>query len=319
MTTLSPQRQAFSSRRSELEKGLPLGEAGQPGIERHSAPLASLPTFLLIGDAKAGTTSLYSYLRQHPDIYMPNLKEPGYLAYDEDNPYHVRAKAFPVKTFSDYVRLFESCGEASAIGEASTNYLRTPGTADRIRTVLPDVRLVASLRNPADRLYSSYLMACRHGRVRRPFDEEVFGRSSAIIKANFYWPDLKPYFDLFPSHQIRIVLFDDIRRDALSVIKDLYAFIGVDDSFVPDLDVRNAGGVPRNRLCYVAFHRGRRLMQQLEARPKALRLLSREIERRLLRKTTIDPQIRRKILEASRDDILKTQELIGRDLSSWLV
>jgi hypothetical protein len=278
----------------------------------------AIPNFLIIGDLKAGSTSLYHYLRQHPEVYMPDVKELRYFAYDEENPYHVRAISYRVKTFSEYLRHFEKCGDAKAIGEASPNYLRSPGAANRIKAAIPDVRLIACLRNPADRLYSAYLMNYRGGSTRKPFDEELFGRDAAWIKARFYWLDLKQYFDLFPPSQIKIVLFDDLKADAGKVVKDLYRFLDVDDAFAPDFTVQNEGGTPKSLLGYTILMRGKNLLRRFGTPPTALKQLWRRIERDSLRKTQIDPQIRRKILEICQDDIKRTQELIGRDLSSWL-
>jgi hypothetical protein len=216
------------------------------------------------------------------------------------------------------LRHFEKCGDAKAIGEASPNYLRSPGAANRIKAALPDVRLIASLRNPADRLYSGYMMSYREGSTTSPFDEELFGRDAAWIKARFYWLDLKEYFDLFAPSQIRIVLFDDLKTDAGKVMKDLYRFLEVDDAFTPDFTVQNEGGMPRSRLWYAFLASGKRLINRFGTLPTVLKQLSKRIERRSLQKTQIDPQIRKKILEICADDIKRTQELIGRDLSAWL-
>jgi hypothetical protein len=278
----------------------------------------TIPNFLIIGDLKAGSTSLYHYLRQHPEVYMPDFKELRYFAYDRENPYHVRADTYPVKTFAEYLRHFENCGDAKAIGEASPNYLRGPGTAGRIRAAIPDVRLIACLRNPADRLYSGYQMNYRGGSTRKPFDEELFGRDAAWIKARFYWLDLKQYFDLFPPSQIKIVLFDDLKTDARKVVKDLYGYLEVDDVFEPDFTVQNEGGSPKSLLGYSILVKGKNLLRRVGTPPAGLKRLWRRIERESLQKTQMDPQIRRKIIEICHDDIKRTQELIGRDLSAWL-
>lgn len=300
--------------------GLQLRDTDPPRAPQPASQLlkAVAPNFLIIGDLKAGSTSLYHYLRQHPEVYMPACKELRYFAYDPENPYHVRAATYPVKTLADYAHYFEKCGNARAIGEASPNYLRSPGTARRIRAALPDAKLIACLRNPADTLYSGYMMHYRDGVTRKPFDEELFGRDAALVKACFYWLDLKQYYDRFPRSQIRIVLFDDLIADAPRVVKGLYRFIGVDDSFTPDFAVQNEGGMPRSRLLYQSLARGRELLRRLGPAPEALKQLAKKIERSQMRKTPLDPRIRRKILEICEDDIRRTEELIGRDLSSWL-
>ncbi len=277
-----------------------------------------VPNFLIIGDVKTGSSSLYHYLRQHPDVFMPDLKELRYFAYDRENPYHVRSNSYPVKTYSEYLRYFENCTDAKAIGEASPNYLRSPTAATRIKAEIPDVRLIACLRNPADRLYSGYMMEYRAGRITKPFDEVLFGGEAAWIKARFYWLDLKRYFDLFSPNQIKIILFDDLKADAGKVVTELCRFLEINDTFAPNLTPQNEGGIPQSLLWYTILARGRKMLRRFGTSSPALKQLFKNIERRSLQKLPLDPQIRRKILEICRDDIRRTQELIGRDLSGWL-
>ncbi len=141
--------------------GLPEMPSGMSFHLRHTDPPlgaeaapellgAVAPSFLIIGDMKAGSTSLFHYLRQHPEVYMPACKELRYFAYDPENPYHIRAATYPVKTLADYAHYFEKCGNARAIGEASPNYLRGRGTARRIKAALPDAKLIACLLAAVD-------------------------------------------------------------------------------------------------------------------------------------------------------------------------
>jgi hypothetical protein len=279
----------------------------------------STPNFLIIGDAKAGTTSLYSYLRQHPDVYMPgDLKELRYFSYDKDNPYHVRARSSRVRTLDEYLAYFERCGKAKAIGEASPNYLRSPGTARRIRQQLPDVRLIVCLRDPAQRLHSLYQMHFRSGLTRQAFDECLFGQNAMWIKGNFYWPELNRYYQLFDREQINVVLFDDLKADAARVARNLYEFLGVDNSFQPDLRPKNTGGMPRSVLFYSLLVGAKNVLRKIGAPPSGAKNLLARIRKESLRRDELDPMIRTKILEVCEDDIRQTQDLIRRDLSTWL-
>ncbi len=97
-----------------------------------------LPNFIIIGSGMSGTTSLYHYLKQHSDIYMSPVKEPNFFGFDFENTVKVPPELEPayrlaVKTIDDYLALFEGVNHESAIGEASTQYLLFPGTAERIR------------------------------------------------------------------------------------------------------------------------------------------------------------------------------------------
>ena len=278
-----------------------------------------LPNFLIIGDFKAGTTSLYSYLRQHPEVYMPSaVKELRFFSYDPQNSYHQRAKSTVVRSLDEYRSHFEACGEAKAIGEASPAYLRSPGAAARIHALLPNARLIVCLRNPADRLHSAHQMRYRSTKHRRPLDESLFSNDAALIKANFYWLDLSRYFELFPREHIHVILFEELIRDPAAAARGVYEFLGVDPHFVPDFAVQNAGGMPRNVLLYRSFDGLRKLLKSAGVTSRAARNASAKLRRGLLTRVPLDPLLRRQILEVCRDDIQRTQQLIGRDLSDWL-
>jgi len=278
----------------------------------------AMPNFLIIGDVKSGSTSLYSYLRQHPEVYMPSeLKELRYFAFDKGNSYHVRAKSTHVRTLTEYLGYFEKCGNAKAIGEASPNYLRSPGAAQRIKEQIPDAKLIVCLRHPAERLHSLYQMHYRAGLTRQAFDEYLFGLSATRIKGNFYWPDLNCYFQLFDREQISVILFDDLKANAEKVVKSVYKHLDVDASFLPDLTPMNTGGMPKSKFFYGFVMRSKDLLRKFGTPPVGLRNAWAEMSKKLLLRTEIDPQLRRKILEVCQDDIGRTQELIRRDLSMW--
>lgn len=278
----------------------------------------TIPNFLVIGDLKAGSTSIYHYLQQHPDVFMPGVKEPRYFAFDPENPYHVKLPAFRVRTYEDYVQCFEGARGERAIGEASPNYVRSPIAAARIKATLPDVRILASLRNPADRLHSAFQMEYREGRGPGSFGEMAFRNNALIVKGNYYWADLKRYFDRFPRDRIKIVLFDDLVADAGAVARDLYRFLDINAGFSPDLEVKNEGGVPRSKLAFSLLMSGKKHLKRLGRPPAALLPAWKRVKKASLQKVAMEPIVREKILEICREDILRTQDLIGRDLSAWL-
>jgi hypothetical protein len=249
---------------------------------------------------------------------MPSeLKELRYFAFDRDNSYHLRARSTYVRSLRDYLSYFENCGSAKAIGEASPNYLRSPGAAERIKELMPDAKLIVCLRHPAERLYSLYQMHHRAGLTRNAFDEYLFRLNASWIKGNFYWHDLNRYFQLFGREQIHVILFDDLKSDSAQVVKSVYKFLGVDTSFVPDLTPRNTGGMPKYRFLYSLLMHNKDLAKKFGTPPPWVRKAWAGMRKELLRRTEIEPEIRRKILEVCKDDIGRTQELIRRDLSMW--
>lgn len=275
------------------------------------------PTFLIIGDLKAGTTSLHSYVAQHPEVFTPGLKELRFFSFDEGNPYHRRASAYRVKTTAEYLGHFHSAGNAKAIGEASPSYLRSPGAASRIAQLLPNAKLIVSIRNPADRLYSLYQMQLRAAATKLPFDEQLFAADAAWIKGNYYWSELNRFFECFARNQILVVIFDDLAQQPAVMAKQLYRFIGVDDSFEPNLQPQNTGGIPRNPQLYAAMTYSKDRLKQIGSIPPAVRRLWARIRTQSLRTEKLDPLLKRKVLEVCADDIARTASLIQRDLSIW--
>jgi hypothetical protein len=273
----------------------------------------SLPNFLIIGAAKAGTTSLYHYLGQHPDVFMSPIKEPNYFT-DED-----LVPAGAIRSRRDYERLFAGADGQHALGEATVRYLNCVAGVDRIHHDLPGVMLIVSLRQPADRAYSSYLGFCAGGaEIRSP--EEALQPGNYSFEASFYYPRLRRYFDRFPDEQIKVILFDDLIARPLEVVRELFRFLHVDPDFAPDTAVRhNAAVVPRfaalNRAAAAAFGVARPFVP-LWLRSKALGV---RLRRPLLHKADpISPALRQRLTDQYRDDIIATGELIGRDLSAWL-
>jgi hypothetical protein len=267
----------------------------------------TLPNFLIIGAAKAGTTSLYHYLRQHPDIYMPSVKEPGYFS-DPQSPREA------------YESLFSAVTTEHAIGEASPQYLNSPTAPDRIASELPGVRLIVSLRNPADRAYSSYLGRLQGGRERRGV-EEAMRPGTYYFESSLYFTSLSPYFERFPRERIKVLLFDDIAADARAVLRDLYDFLEVDRSFDADVSARHGvAATPRWLILNEIVTKGADRVHDLL--PPRLRDtgIGGRVKRLFLRKPDALPaSIRRRLLAEFRDDTRKTEALIGRDLSHWLV
>jgi len=222
----------------------------------------TMPNFLLMGAAKAGTTALYQYLKQHPQIYMSPVKEPHFFAYEGRKP-NTQGPGDTANdsiiTLKEYLALFESVRNERAIGEASTMYLYLPQACERIRYYLPDARLIAILRHPAERAYSAFIHLVREGRetltnfsqALQSEEERIrqnWGPLWHLTRCGFYYEQVKRYFDTFPREQIKIYLYDDFKARPTQVVQDIFRFLKVDDSFQPDMSVRvNISGIPKSR------------------------------------------------------------------------
>jgi hypothetical protein len=289
----------------------------------------TLPNFLIIGAQKAGTSSLYYYLKQHPDVYMSPVKEAHFFDLAEGRDF--RNTIPHITGIEDYRALFRGVSKEKAVGEASPSYIYVPGTPERIRDHIPAAKLIAILRNPVDRAYSAFLHTLRSGREPLTDFARALRAEETRIRDNwhpvfhyrergFYHVQLKRYFDLFGRDRIRVYLHEDLKADPLGLLRDIFRFLGVDEAFAPDTSVRyNVTGlvVPKNRAVYPLVRRLGTL------KPVLRRLLPFGARKRIKGQVFAEPpplapEVRRALREGYREDIVKLEGLIGRDLSGWL-
>ena len=309
-----------------------------------------LPNFIIAGAPTSGTTSLHHYLGQHPQVYMSPIKEPTTFA-SADMLRHpdfrrvidrkqealraylagprVESPRFWVTDWNDYLRLFANVRDQTAIGEGSVSYFWLPSAARAIRQKIPDVKLIFILRDPADRLFSWYLMTLMtepqvkfRDRLQREL-RETDGNSPSLLRqldGGRYATHLRRFMDLFPREQIRIYLYESFRADTRAVLRDIFGFLGVDSDQPIDLSYRhNETILPR----FPVLHQLRR---QMPGRASATRWLPDAVKRAIRQyyyrprgRLEIDPEDRQLAIGYFREEILSTQDLIGRDLSAWLL
>ena len=284
------------------------------------------PNFMMIGVAKAGTTSFFHYLDQHPQIFVCDIKATNYFGYEDARDWKWADEGdapllqnFPVRTLEAYEAVFSKASNEIAIGEVSPQYFRCPNAARRIHEYAPNVKLVLSMRNPVDRAFSGFMMRTRRGEAVKGFYEELTPQSSHV-KEGFYYHRLKRYLDLFPREQIKIYIFEEFKKDATGTIVDLYSFLGVDTTFQPDTTVKyNPGAVPKVRLLNKLFYHPKLINMTKSVVPERVQgMLKQILELNLATTPKMPPDLRAKLLGIYREDILGLEELLSRDLSIWL-
>lgn len=311
--------------------------AASLGPETGGRAATRMPNFLIIGAAKSGTTSLYYYLKQHPQIYMSPKKELRFFALegtrpDFRGPNDEEANRDAVTTIGEYRKYFEGAGDEKALGEASPFYLSSPEAPASIRRHVPEAKLIAVLRHPAERAHSSFMHMVRDGyepledfaAALRDEDRRAAAGWSHIWqykRRGFYAAQLARYFELFDASQFRIYLYEDFCADPRRLLRDIFRFLEVDEDFAPDISLRhNVSGVAKNRaLQNFLVGRGRikSLAEMLVPERVRLRAGAAVREANVARRR-LDPALRAELVEDYREDILRLQELIGRDLSHWL-
>lgn len=290
-----------------------------------------LPNFVVIGAAKAGTTALYWYLAEQPQIHMSPLKETNFFAYGVDDAGQLlygnpELHRFPVRTLRAYRELFDEAGGAVAKGEVSPIYLECPQAAERMASLLPEARIVCGLRNPVDRAYSDYLMYLR--KLGRRLDHQRDLTPTAAwaqpdshwIRIGRYHEHLSRYFAAYRRDQIHIYLFDDLTADPSAVVQAIYRFLGVDDVFVPDFDTpHNVGGVPASMM-FERVLTSKRMRAAVEPwiPHRVANLLRRVRTSNLQRAPALPAALRTQITRHFCADIARTADLIDRDLRHWL-
>jgi hypothetical protein len=310
-----------------------------------------LPNFFIVGAAKAGTTSLYAYLSQHPDIYMSPIKEPNYFSSDivvadftrdyadrmlknEDaDTYIATSKRHQISTihvsdWEQYCRLFTSVLSQKAVGEASVSYLYSKTAAINIKNKICSAKIVIILRNPIDRAYSHYLMDLQAGltflSLKNAIDTDQartkkgWGASHLYVELGLYYEQVKRFIDVFGAEKVKIYLYEDLVNERGPLIRDLFRFLGVNEDFSPDLVVHhNKGLKPRFARLNYYFKKSRMIRNMVHSTTSELRTMLRKI---LVdeKSTKISPEDRRYLKPYFADDVRELSRLLNRNLSGWI-
>ncbi|MBP7727943.1 MAG: sulfotransferase [Bacteroidia bacterium] len=295
------------------------------------------PDFLLVGAARAGTTAVDRYLRQHPEVFLPRVKEPCFFAFAGGTTGYRKGKfSFAVTDREAYQALYKERKSGQMAGDLSTPYLFLyRQTIDNILRNHPDpkrLRIIALLRQPVDRAYSQYRWRLRDGREELSFPDAVaaepirkregYSFDYLYLERSYYAAALQAYRDQFP--QVHIAFYDDLRKDPLSVMQGLCRFLGVD----PELPFQAIGEVngtwsPRypwlSRLVTFEHPLKYRLLNRIPGHWRdSIRAGFTKINAVKQAEEQLDPVYHRRLTERFTEDILAVQSMTGRNLASWL-
>jgi len=288
-----------------------------------------LPNFIIAGAPKAGTTSLYHYLSEHPQVFMSEPKEVNYFSKEEILQQGLYYKDFKAKDLQEYEQLFETVTDEKAIGEGSVSYLFYPKTPKKIKECIPNVKIIMILRSPLERGYSHYLMDYRLGLVDLTYEDIVYKKSNhkyrdlyyqQYVEVGLYYAQVKRYLDLFDKKQIKIYFQEDLREDTNIIIDDLYKFLNIAKTFTTDTDKQhNAFSMPKNKIIKKLYssHSIRTTLSKIF--PQFLKdfLLNNLFERN--KKPVLNNEIKAYLLSIYKPDIQKLEKLLGKNLSHWYI
>jgi len=278
-------------------------------IERPSA--ATLPNFLVIGAMKAGTTTLHTWLGQHPDIGMSTIKETNYFvsARTDHDP-------------AWYARHFDSRAPFRAESSTSyTKYPQRPGVPERIHALLPDAKLIYILRDPIERTVSHYVHAVQRGRDRRSLGEAL-----AVLDGNLYVDpsryhlQLEQYWPLYPPSRILVMTAEELHRAPQATLERVTTFLGAPTfrfgtERLENVADRRGQDTAVGRL--IESYRAKRVGRHL---PRSAVRLAKRVNARLSRRIdrpALDAASRARLRDYLAEDVKRLREATGQSFEDW--
>jgi Sulfotransferase domain len=274
-----------------------------------------LPSFLVIGAMKAGTTSLWHYLRSHPQVFMPDPKELYFFSSPERFD----------RGIDWYRSNFSDAGAAVAVGEACTNYSKHPrvtGAACRIALVLPDVRLVYLVREPLSRIRSHYLHAVARYGERRPLSVAVRD-DPEYLDITRYCMQIEQFLEYFDRSRLLVVTTEALRHERARTVSQVLEFVGADPSFSPPPTFPELNRSGDRRLDTTLSSRLRRLPGYERARrlvPTRVRRLSGRVVKRPLTAhvdMSMPDELCRRVRQELREDVAGLRAFLGPSFDGW--
>ena len=298
-----------------------------------------MPTFLIVGAAKAGTTTLYKALKAHHDVFMSPMKEPHFFSFVDSPPTFTGPHDKAVNTTevissrAAYERLFDGSEDARAVGEASNSYLFFPDAAFQIKKTIPECKIIIMLRDPVERTFSHYRQAYALGHETLGFNEALQMEKERkrlgwrwhyqYRDQSFYADSVKRFYDLFGKGNVLIVRFKELHNLSNLMVK-VYDFLGVDSSFSGfDQNAKNVTTLPKNRLLQRWMREGS-LMRQLAhcLLPATLRKSLFEGVASLNKgkrfNVEMGDDLRSELKNCFSDDIERLSLLTNKDFSDWV-
>ena len=298
-------------------------------------PSHKKPNFLVVGAAKSGTTSLFNYLIQHSDIYIPEVKECRFFSQLPKNFKGLGAEFFPNSGLTDekdYFELFNG-HEDKVCGDISNDYLYycERSIKNIIKYLGNNIKIIIILRNPIDRAYSNYMHHIRDGWENISFEQALdnehmrikdnWGWSYHYVNTGMYYNQVKTYLENF--EKTKIYLFEELQsKDCL--LKDLFSFLEVKlIEKLNDNKEYNVSGYPRNKLLHDFLNKDNTIKKLIKPIVKSilpkntLQNIRSNIKTSNLKKIAMKNHTRQQLVNIFKDDINKLSNIIGKDLSHW--
>lgn len=296
-----------------------------------------LPNFIVIGAPKSGTTSLFFYLKQHPEIYLPIRKELHYFSYPlleqrVSGPGDSNVLASLCSSRQEYESHYKGVRQQRAIGEISPSYLYFSEVSERIKAELGEVKIIALVRNPVEKAYSQYMHMVRENRETLSFYDALMEEENRRIagwgdiwsyaESSLYAERLEKYISVFGRSNVKIILAEDMFSNPNEALHKLFSFLGVEPSFQPNTTKSyNRTGQPRSKLLADFLARSsllKHFFKQLIPEDTRVHLRLALMEINTGKKDTMDSKSRRYLTEFFKDDISTVETIIERK-TNWIL
>jgi hypothetical protein len=278
------------------------------------------PNVFIVGAAKSGTTSLYHYLRQHPDVFLPLYKEPHFFSQVKPKP-ELEVFLKHISSEPEYLKLFEKAS-SKIIGEASTSYLWDKDTPQRIKQVAPDAKIIIMLRHPIERAFSHYLNNVREAYEKRSFHQAIledlqttqkgWGISSLYVDLGYYCEQVERYLKTFGTN-VLVIFFEEFIKDIPAHLEKVFEFLAIDPSYANKVqpEVRNSYARPSSGLSrwLLGTPAVRRLVRAVS--PASLRPMLRNLLLKREAKPVMEAETRELLSEVYKDQASCLEALLG--------
>lgn len=293
------------------------------------------PNFVVIGAPKSGTTSLYYYLKQHPDVFLPTQKELHYFSYE---PLKANAKgpgdeltlSALCSSEAQYLAHYSAVANQKAIGDISPSYLYY-ATQEKIKTTLGDVKIIVMLRNPIDKAYSQYMHMIRdqcetlafHDALQQEQERRAQGWSDIwrYAESSLYADKLLGFRDCFGTTNVHIILFDDFTAEPQRVIKETLTFLGIDaDVPINTKEIYNRTGEVKSKVIARFLSRPnifKELIKKCTPNAWRIKLRLKIMNKNTASKPEIDLTAHNYLKSYFKNDVAKLENILGRKLN-WL-
>jgi hypothetical protein len=280
------------------------------------------PNLFIVGAPKAGTTSLHEYVSQLPDVFMSPVKEPNFFSREiisDDN------EISPIREEGKYLNLFRGAEVHQYKGEASPTYLLDRKAPELIRRVSPDARILVTIRDPVELIYSYYLMMYGRREITLPFSEAVKARienqpidwkqRQLRLEFAFYAESLERYFDVFGNEKVHVIIFEEMRADPQRQLDDVADFLNCTRAKLRGPEKLNRASTARSELA-LSLLRNRELTRIAEKvlSRKMRHFLREHLLMKPMERPPMEDSARQRLVRLYRDDVARVKMLLDREL-----